>query len=170
MSSSFNPRCSILRADIPPDYHSSYRYPSEAEAHLEEHFETSAPTHTIDSDIKMNPPDLGAIGAANNFADSTTAAVSSAINSAQDAAFSVTQRNAGSSTSISSNTTSKPASVGADWSFASREKGPSPLGSILFVALRAADVYLQYALVRYEILPRAIGYLPIGMHFHNLRS
>jgi len=117
----------------------------------------------------MNPPDLGARGAANNLADSTTAAVSSAVNSAQDAASSITQRSTGSSTSTSSNTTSKPASGGADWAFASREKGPSPLGSILFVALRAADVYLQYALVRYDILPRAIGYLPIGMYFHALQ-
>ncbi|KAI4200129.1 MAG: hypothetical protein LQ350_004168 [Teloschistes chrysophthalmus] len=35
-----------------------------------------------------------------------------------------------------------------DWSLASREKRPSPLGSTLFVGLRAADAVLQYSLLR----------------------
>ncbi|KAL8924445.1 MAG: hypothetical protein Q9208_004053 [Pyrenodesmia sp. 3 TL-2023] len=35
-----------------------------------------------------------------------------------------------------------------DWSLASREKWPSPLGSTLFVGLRAADAVLQYNLLR----------------------
>lgn len=35
-----------------------------------------------------------------------------------------------------------------DWSLPSREKKPSPLGSTLFVGLRAADAILQYNLLR----------------------
>ncbi|KAL8931347.1 MAG: hypothetical protein Q9216_007225, partial [Gyalolechia sp. 2 TL-2023] len=35
-----------------------------------------------------------------------------------------------------------------EWSLASREKRPSPLGSTLFVGLRAADAVLQYSLLR----------------------
>ncbi|KAL8773078.1 MAG: hypothetical protein Q9194_004432 [Teloschistes cf. exilis] len=35
-----------------------------------------------------------------------------------------------------------------DWSLASREKRPSPLGTTLFVGLRAADAVLQYSLLR----------------------
>jgi len=41
----------------------------------------------------------------------------------------------------------------ADWNFASRSKDPSPVGSALFIALRAADVYLQYALIRHAFTP-----------------
>ncbi|KAI4096666.1 MAG: hypothetical protein LQ344_000806 [Seirophora lacunosa] len=40
------------------------------------------------------------------------------------------------------------ASEPKDWSLASREKRPSPLGSTLFVGLRAADAVLQYHLLR----------------------
>ncbi|KAL9015341.1 MAG: hypothetical protein Q9173_000051, partial [Seirophora scorigena] len=40
------------------------------------------------------------------------------------------------------------ASESKDWSLALREKRPSPLGSTLFVGLRAADAVLQYHLLR----------------------
>jgi len=43
---------------------------------------------------------------------------------------------------------SKSTAAPADWNFASRDKDPSPVGSTLFVALRAADVYLQYSILR----------------------
>lgn len=117
------------------------------------------------SNTKMNPPDVGARAGANNLADSAAAGISSAVGSAQDAASSISQRNTGTSNASNVDSTNKPASASAsqDWAFASREKGSSPFGSILFVVLRAADVYLQYALVRYDILPRAISHLPIGI-------
>lgn len=35
----------------------------------------------------------------------------------------------------------------SDWNFASREKGPTPFGTALFVTLRSLDVYLQYTLL-----------------------
>lgn len=46
------------------------------------------------------------------------------------------------------------------WSLASREKRPSPLGSTLFVGLRAADAVLQYNLLRQgwaQDIVRALG-------------
>jgi len=43
---------------------------------------------------------------------------------------------------------SKSSTAPADWNFASRDKDPSPVGSTLFIVLRAADVYLQYSLIR----------------------
>ncbi|KAL8687687.1 MAG: hypothetical protein Q9218_006211 [Villophora microphyllina] len=46
-----------------------------------------------------------------------------------------------------------------DWSMASREKRPSPLGSTLFVGLRAADAVLQYSLLRQGWAADAVGML-----------
>ncbi|KAL8906337.1 MAG: hypothetical protein Q9207_002112, partial [Kuettlingeria erythrocarpa] len=48
---------------------------------------------------------------------------------------------------------------GQDWSLASREKRPSPLGSTLFVGLRAADAVLQYSLLRQGWAHEAVNML-----------
>ncbi|KAI4179572.1 MAG: hypothetical protein L6R41_007758 [Letrouitia leprolyta] len=65
------------------------------------------------------------------------------------------------------------------WSLASREKRPSPLGSTLFVGLRAADVFLQYNLLRQGWASHAVQTLggdtipttgtgPLGLTPHGL--
>ncbi|KAL8945901.1 MAG: hypothetical protein Q9222_007624 [Ikaeria aurantiellina] len=46
-----------------------------------------------------------------------------------------------------------------DWDLASREKRPSPLGSTLFVGLRAADAVLQYHILRQGWATDAVTYL-----------
>lgn len=117
----------------------------------------------------MEPPSTGGLADATEDArERATEAVSSAINSARDTAASLTQRKGatdtkdGAADASTATEEDKDKSGPSDWAFASREKGPSPLGSFLFVFLRAADVYLQYALVRYDLLPIAMTYLPIG--------
>lgn len=47
----------------------------------------------------------------------------------------------------------------SDWSLASREKKPSPLGTTLFVGLRAADAALQYSLLRQGWAANAVSFL-----------
>jgi len=114
----------------------------------------------------MNPPDIG--GASKAASDNVAQAVSSGIDSAKDT---LTSRKKGQSETSPNGTTEQATSAtdtdaqkktAADWAGASREKGPSPLGTALFIFLRLADVWFQYALIAHEVMPTLMSYLPIG--------
>jgi len=115
----------------------------------------------------MNPPDIG--GASKAASDNVAQAVSSGIDSAKDT---LTSRKKGQSETSPNETTEAAAPADSDaekkasedWTGASREKGPSPLGTCLFIFLRLADVWFQYALIAHEVMPTLMSYLPIGLH------
>lgn len=119
----------------------------------------------------MNPPDIG--GASKAASDNVAQAVSSGIDSAKDT---LTSRKKG-QTETSHGTTEPQAAdidaqkkAGVDWAGASREKGSSPLGTFLFIFLRLADVWFQYALIAHEVMPTLMSYLPIGLRTPSLPS
>ena len=117
----------------------------------------------------MNPPDIG--GASKAVSDNVAEPVSSGMDSAQDA---LTSRKKGQSETSPNGTTEQAIptdtdaqkKAAADWAGASREKGPSPVGTFLFVFLRLADVWFQYALIAHEVMPTLMSYLPIGATYH----